>query len=522
MIETTKSTVLDHDAAPMRPGVFGRAAVWSRCHPTATVVAASLIAGLLHALYLGVALLPDEGGFLLVAQNWTSGPYLYGQLWVDRPPLLILAFRVIAPFGATGVHLLASLSSAFFVLAAGWAGWAARGGTAARWSAIAAAALSASALMGSQELDGELLAIPFVMVACAAILHAVYRSQSKLARVTFALASGGAGSAALLVKQNFAEGLVFGFVILVAHLVTCRGYKRRDEFASMLLAAAAFAAGAIGVLASVAVWAAGNGQLSALWFATYTFRIEAMHVMNAGSLDPQKTRAVELAELAVVSGIGYLAIAAVRASAPAARRLDPFALALLAGLGVEFVGIVLGGNFWSHYLLGLAPMVALGAGAAAVNGRWTRRLVMLCAATTLIATPVAAVNAHLWESSATRVGAWLRVASSPGDSAVVTFSHPNALQESGLTTPYPYAWSLPVRTLDPQLHLLTQTLEGPNAPTWVVEWDNFNAWRLDPQQTFAQVVSDHYRLVATVCGIPVWLRDGTFRSVPPRPADCLR
>ena len=511
------STVLDNDAASPPIGVFGRAAVSIRRHPAATVVAASLIAGILHALYLGVALLPDEGGYLLVARHGDTGSYLYGQLWVDRPPLLILAFGLIAPFGATGVHLLASLSSAFFVLAAGWAGWAARGGTAARWSAIAAAALSASSLMGSQELDGELLAIPFVMVACAATLHAVYRSRSKFSSIAFAITGGAAGSAALLVKQNFAEGLVFGLVLLAAHLAACRGKRRRNAFT-----AAAFAVGAIGVLASVAVWATEHGQLSALWYATYTFRTEAMQVMYAGSLNPQTMRAVELAGLAVVSGVGYLAIATVRASAPAARRLDPFALALFAGLGVEFVGIVLGGNFWSHYLLGLAPMVALGAGLAAVNGQWTRRLVMLCAATTLIATPVAAVNAHSLESSATRVGAWLRVASSPGDSAVVTFSHPNVLEESGLTTPYPYAWSLPVRTLDPKLHLLTQTLNGPNAPTWVVEWDNFNTWRLDPQQTFAQVVSDHYRLVATVCGIPVWLRDDTFRSVPPRPANCLR
>ena len=415
MIETT---VLDIKAVSARPGVFRRAAVWSRCHPAGTVVAASLIAGILHALYLGVALQPDEGGFLLVAKHWTTGPYLYGQLWVDRPPLLILAFGLIAPFGATGVHLLASMSSVFFVLAAGWAGWAARGETAARWSAIAAAALSASALMGSQELDGELLAIPFVMVACAAILHAVYRSRSKFASIAFAIAGGTAGSAALLVKQNFAEGLVFGFVLIAARLIAHRGKQRNDAFTSAALTAAAFTVGAIGVLASVAMWAAGNGQFSALWFATYTFRTEAMHVMNAGSLDPQTMRAVQLAGLAVVSGVGYLAIAAARTSASAARRLDPLALALLAGFGVEFVGLVLGGNFWPHYLLGMVPMVALGTGLAAVNGPRTRRLVMLCATTTLIATPVAAVNAHLWEANATRVGTWLRFASSP-----VSYTH---------------------------------------------------------------------------------------------------
>jgi hypothetical protein len=32
---------------------------------------------------------PDEAGYLLVARHWRSGgPWLYGMLWVDRPPLL--------------------------------------------------------------------------------------------------------------------------------------------------------------------------------------------------------------------------------------------------------------------------------------------------------------------------------------------------------------------------------------------------------------------------------------------------
>lgn len=41
---------------------------------------------------------PDEVGYLLVAaQARRDGPFLYGDLWVDRPPLLVAFSRSLAP-----------------------------------------------------------------------------------------------------------------------------------------------------------------------------------------------------------------------------------------------------------------------------------------------------------------------------------------------------------------------------------------------------------------------------------------
>ncbi len=39
---------------------------------------------------------------------------------------------------------------------------------------------------------------------------------------------------------------------------------------------------------------------------------------------------------------------------------------------------------------------------------------------------------------------------------------------SGLPSPYQHLWSLPMRTLDPDLTELRALLEGPDAPTWFV------------------------------------------------------
>lgn len=210
---------------------------WWRPRPRLAVAAIAVAAMGLHALFLGVPLAPDEGGYLLVARQWhDSGPLLYGHLWVDRPPLLLAAFALAGPFGATEIHVLACLCAGAMVAVSGWAGWAVAGNTAARWSALAAAALSASALVGAQELDGEMLAIPFVMLACALLLHAWYRDPR--GQYLFAAATGVAAIAAMLIKQNFVEGLAFAVVFLGVHIVRAKrvGSSDRRRAAHMLAA----------------------------------------------------------------------------------------------------------------------------------------------------------------------------------------------------------------------------------------------------------------------------------------------
>jgi hypothetical protein len=50
---------------------------------------AAVLAGLGWLPFVGAPASPDEGGYLLVASQWSRGTSLYGNYWVDRPPLLI-------------------------------------------------------------------------------------------------------------------------------------------------------------------------------------------------------------------------------------------------------------------------------------------------------------------------------------------------------------------------------------------------------------------------------------------------
>ena len=99
---------------------------------------------------------------------------------------------------------------------------------------------------------------------------------------------------------------------------------------------------------------------------------------------------------------------------------------------------------------------------------------------------------------------FLKAASEPGDSVVLAYGSPSVIEESGLTTPYRYAWSLPVRTRDPHLELLVETLEGPDAPTWLVEIGDFDWWGLDTPAFEQARADDYYRLFADVCGHDVY------------------
>jgi len=207
------------------------------------------------------------------------------------------------------------------------------------------------------------------------------------------------------------------------------------------------------------------------------------------------------------------------------RRLDPLAWALASTAAVELLGVFAGENFWPHYLIALIPTVALTAGLSANHRapgwRWTQGLVVAAAMTTAVASPVAAISAAGASSAPYTVGRWVAASAQPGDTIMVAFSHPNVINASGLTAAYPYAWSLPTRTLDPDLSMLTSVLTGRDAPTWVVGWDDLHSWGLDADNRVDTALRSHYRWVSEVCGKPVWLHTGVSRvpaGIPPTSA----
>ncbi len=509
--------------ASCRPRSVIRVTAFARRHPVLLACSATLV---LHALFLTRELGIDEGGFAVVARySRAGGPYLYGPDWVDRPPGLIAVFAFAEHLGTYGVRVAAALLAVLLVGSIATAARTLAGRWAAGWTAWTAFALSSSVLLQAQRLNGELVAAAFVSLSVAATVGALRGARTGRARLALALLGGAAASTAMLSKQNFIDAFVFVAVLLVVGSLR-RGGPRSPRSGRAAGVALSYAAGASVPFAAAALWSADHGGPVSLIYAMFGFRSDAAVVMAHWSFSAPSHRLVSLVLLAVGSGLFLLGANLLVRNRRRLLRRSPIAWAIAATAAVELAGIAAGGNFWPHYLIALVPMVSLAVGLGArprmPGRRTTQVLAVVAVLTTMTLSPVAAVESAQSPSEAYATGHWIGASSRPGDTITVLFTHANVINASGLEPGYPYAWSLPVRTLDPHLSLLLHTLRGSLAPTWVVQWDPPDTWGLDPHGRLDRVLRAHYREVARVCGRAVWLHDRAQRRLTPvlRPAAC--
>ena len=147
--------------------------------------------------FLWRPLSPDEGGFLIVASQWGPGSSLYGDYWVDRPPVLIGLFALADGVGDPWALRVLGCSP--------WsppcparrarrpAGRARRPGSAWSWPPATAAIFTATPLFGGSVVNSELLALPFILAGLAAAIAA---SSARSAGATLALGRRWPGSRA--------------------------------------------------------------------------------------------------------------------------------------------------------------------------------------------------------------------------------------------------------------------------------------------------------------------------------------
>jgi hypothetical protein len=475
-------------------------------HP-GIVPAIAAVGALVWFPNIGRPLTPDEGGFLMVGAQWAPGSSLYGDYWVDRPPLLIGLFQAAALAGGqTALRILGLLAVVVSVLLAGRVGQLAvpGGGRAPVLAVATAAVFLTTPLFGATEVDGELLAVPFVLTSVMSLLRALqFVSPAQLARRrrwSWWMCAGATAMAAALVKQNALDGFVLA---LTALLWVALHHRQRATGAAL-----AFASGAGGCLLAALVWAASRGTWpGGLWRAVVVFRADAAAVISAEASAATPARAHGLALSFAASGAILLLIVGFLPGRRAGRvpgrrpkvspRVDVRILAATA-LTWEALGVGLGGSYWLHYLVALVPGLVLTAAAVGAQSlrrvRWAAAGLAYALVATVVATEGNAVQDHAPRSDMA-VARYLRGHRRTHDTGVVAFGDPAILEAAGLPSPYPQLWSLPVRVLDPDLAAFTGVLAGPQAPTWaVVRGTSLDTWGVDGRR--AQLVFDReYRLV---------------------------
>ena len=485
------------------------------------IVPGAAAAGVLARLPLVTApASADEAGFLVIGGQWSSGDSLYGDYWVDRPPLLIAIFRLAAENGGLiTLRLLGCLAVVIVVLASARAARLLAGPNAAAVTAVAAAALFSSPLLQVHQVNGELLAAPFVALGVLAMVAANDRPRAWRLWV----ASGAAGASALLVKQNIADVLVFD-----ALLLTTAAVSRRISADHAIRAAAGVGAGAAAATALVVTVALWHGTAPGpLFEAMYLFRLEARATIAEASNLDTTARALNLVWAWLGSALALaLALILVRA----ATHRGPVLLGL-AGVGLfDLVSVVIGGNYWLHYLIQMAVPIAIGVGllaegtssalrsvppgwgrrsalrlaASGAAGRW---VVGLMAASSVLSMTVYAPRVLASpESASVIIGQEVAKVAGPGDTFTSLYGRPQINLASGLRSPYPYLWSLPTRVRDPRLEDFVSLLGSRRAPTWLLlRRDIVGAPSEVDVQAVRRVIDVHYRPVARV-GAQILLR----------------
>jgi hypothetical protein len=433
---------------------------------------------------------PDEGGFLMVAAQWSNGASLYGDYWVDRPPLLIMLFQLAhLAGGPIGLRLLgAACVGSSVLLAAALAravlrleDHSVRGSRSVVICAAAtAAAFLVSPLFGATEVDGEILAVPFVLAGLTAALTA-YRSGHRSTRTaTWGwMAAGALAVAAAAVKQNMLEVFVAAAVLLLA--------TARRSLRTSARSATAFGAGSAVCALALLGWAALHGTTpGGIWDAVVSFRLEAASVIAHSAPDTTHARALGVAGAFLGSGALGIVLAAL---VPRRRRRGACPSTLLLSVTVavlvwESIGVVAGGSYWLHYLVGTVPGLVLAAATAAERGRGRRIAIGAVlgyagavAAAGIITTTIAPVGTPAADLAVER---YLAAHTRPGDTGVVAFGDPALLETAHLASPYPQLWSLPVRVRDPHLTDFASVLTGPDRPTWVVvDGASLGTWGVD-------------------------------------------
>lgn len=490
----------------------------ARISPRLVVSVLVLLTALVRLRLLGAPLSSDEAGFLTVGGQWSPGRSLYGDYWVDRPPGLV-ALTGLAQLAGGGValRLLGAAAAAAAVVAAALLGKRLAPGH--RWSAPAcaglAAALLSNPLLAVREVNGEVLALPFVLLGTW-MLCAWFQDG----RGAWAAGAGAMAVAAASVKQSMVDVVVLA-VLLTLALLTGRRWRRASGGALL------FGAGAGVLAAALLVLARSRGtDLTGLWDAVLVFRWEASRVI-ATEASPATGRRAGMLALAFV-GTGAPVVLLLLARLPWRPRHSPdrvgVALTWVAAalLGWEATVVVMGGSYWLHYLVALVPglvvllALALRARArrpapavptapTAVDARARRTLrgsplvlaLVAVTASTVVGQVVYSVRPPQRPADAQAVVDFLRAHDGVAPTGVVAFGSAELLEAAGLHSPYRHLWSLPVRVRDPGLLQLEEVLRGAERPTWIVrQGASLTSWGIDARGA-DRIVERHYEEVFT-------------------------
>jgi hypothetical protein len=455
------------------------------------VAAVAMAASLARLPFLGVGLVPDEGGYAYVASAWADGGRLYHDAWVDRPQGLLVLYRLLLGVhqGPLAMRLGAAGAATAVTVLLVAVGWLVHSRGAGICAAGLYAVLGVAPRIEGYTLHAELAAAVPATAAIAAAL--CWRRRGRPSLLVLAGLLGGAG---VLMKQTGFDGLL----VAVAIAVSCAPDGR-----AALHRAGLVIAGAAAALGSSALHGALVG-FDGYWDALVGYRLgldpsPSERVANfARSLD---LAARDLLPLAIVAAVG-----AARCVRDGARGAVP-----LVWLATAVGGFHVSGAYWAHHYVQLIAPLSLLAGIA-IAGLHRPSLRVPAAAAALA--PMAVVLGQLAVAAPAerlavipsapaaerdeRVARHLQRHTTREERIYVLVSRANVYFTAERRAPTPYLWHPPLRRIPGAMRELERELASPRGPAYVAVYQPVA--HVDRTGRLERILAAHY--VADRCAPP--------------------
>ncbi|MCW2956805.1 MAG: hypothetical protein JWO69_1674 [Thermoleophilia bacterium] len=508
---------------------------WRRPAGSHLVAALVLIALLLllRGPSLGDPLGIDEGGMTVIGTEWVqdvingrAGESLYGDHWVDRPPVILGLYGAAQLLGGElGIRVLGLLAALASALLAGVIAERLAGRRAWIPAAFVTACLLSSPALDGDRTAGELLAaVPAAAALALLVGVAAHDASTRLAlsrRYRFALLAGAGGAIACapLVKQSALDAGVAALAWLTWRLWADRrldgGRRRLARDLGALTVGGLTVAG----IALVSALRAG-ASLDELAYALVGFRVDVLSALQTQTVPPLE-RVTRLLDPAAISGLLAIgALAPIGIYLARQGRAGMSGLVLLAGWLVgALVGVSGGGYFWAHYLLQLAVPAGVAVGVLLAR-RSLRPTIGIVAALAAIAVAGQVVRADptppqrlldagytpTSQQSVLAISDFIKRNSSPNEEIAVLYARANIAYHAERPQATPYAWSSMYRALPEARAEMLNALQGPERSPWVVMWHKPGNFGLDADGSMQAALDVGYRSVARLCGKRVLVR----------------
>ena len=495
---------------------------------------------LVVALVVGVAtrvfffelpMIHDEGGYALAARGWFEGTgQLYDDLWISRPQGIFVVYGITMNTFGYGVAAFRAMAWLFVMLTILAVWFFAR-----RWTTPRTALLAvfvSTLLIGSPTLEGYTANAEIFagMPGAFAAFWLLRQAQSGWTR-TGLIGIGLLIGISTLLKPSGVT--LWPAALLFLALTTDDPWRERAKRGGWVTAGLVI----VGVLTLLHGWYLGFGDF---FYATFLYRFQLQSAVSVGLLHNMRAigwmliNAAEFFLLILLVWIFRLRLplVPVLAQAPKSdgplwwlpewiRRLrtnDPGGLLLVLWIAAASVGVFMGGDYWTHYLILVVPPVSLWL-ARGIDGivhalvGWRQRLAVVMFALLLILPYGVALDGtdgiyqrlyrHPGYPAQNEVARYIREHTTPNQTIYVAFDQASIYYLADRNPAFRHLYDQELRALPDSYGDIIAILNSDQRPVYIVSTMHPGPFP-DDSRAFWREVSRFYDLEIMIDGVPIY------------------